>query len=190
MTTPETPPPEVTDAMREQAREHPGGYVYVVDPAFEGKADIPGWAVRGAYPVDSNGEIREEFVANPNHRPTPQGLNLPRPTNDLERALQFAATGHLPEPQLLAVLVSSEVSVFASESERGKLFVKNLEDGRTALQAFTSESTRPEGWQHWQLVSVRDLAPALRGRVLDLNPGTRVGVQIPGEAIIDFLAQS
>lgn len=79
MTMPEMHPSEATDAMREQARGHPGGYVYMVDTA---------------------------------------GLNLPCPTNDLERALRFAATGHLPEPELLAVLVSSKGFVFAGESEQ------------------------------------------------------------------------
>ncbi len=62
--------PEITDAMKEQARQQPGGYVYCIDPYYakEG-ADgaIPPQGIIGAYPVDAEGNIVPEFMANPKY---------------------------------------------------------------------------------------------------------------------------
>ncbi len=63
-------PPEITEAMKEQARQQPGGYVYCIDPSYaKDGADgaIPPQGIIGAYPVDANGDIIPEFTANPNY---------------------------------------------------------------------------------------------------------------------------
>lgn len=63
-------PPEITEAMQAQARQQPGGYVYCIDPhyATDGvDGAIPPQGIIGAYPVDENGIIIPEFMANPHY---------------------------------------------------------------------------------------------------------------------------
>lgn len=63
-------PPEINDAMKEQARQRPGGYVYCIDPQYakDGAGGaIPTEGIIGVYPVDANGNIIPEFTANPNY---------------------------------------------------------------------------------------------------------------------------
>lgn len=66
-------PPEITDAMKQEASQKPGGYVYCIDPTYaqDGvNGAIPPQGIIGAYPVDNNGNIIAEFTANPNYVPT------------------------------------------------------------------------------------------------------------------------
>jgi hypothetical protein len=51
-----------------EAKRFPNGYVYVLDPKFEGKENVPAENIRGAYKVDANGNIEGEFIKNPNYR--------------------------------------------------------------------------------------------------------------------------
>ncbi len=63
-------PPEITEAMKEQARQQPGGYVYCIDPYYAkdgANGAVPPQGIIGAYPVDSNGVIIPQFTANPNY---------------------------------------------------------------------------------------------------------------------------
>lgn len=63
-------PPEITEAMREEARRQPGGNVYVIDPLYakDGvNGAIPPQGIIGAYPVDSSGEVIPDFISNPNY---------------------------------------------------------------------------------------------------------------------------
>ena len=65
-------PPEITEAMRNEAAKRPGGYVYCIDPRYaKDGADgaIPPQGILGAYPVDERGVIVPEFMANPNYVP-------------------------------------------------------------------------------------------------------------------------
>jgi hypothetical protein len=179
------PPPLITDAMRETARKQPGGWVYAVDPAFDPNGEVPGWAVRGAYRVDDRGELYGEFVPNPNYRPTPQALGLPEPTNDLERALQLAATGHGGDGQVVRALLDADLLLFAQDDQLGRLHITRDQSGRATLQAFTSQSQLPAQWTTWQHSRGRDLAAVLAGCDLQLNPGSPVSVRIPGDAIIE-----
>lgn len=180
---PLTPPP-VTPEMREAARTQPGGWVYAIDPTFDPNGHVPGWAVRGAYRVDNEGEIHGDFVPNPDYRPSPAALNLPQPTNDLERALQLAATGYGAEDQLMSALLDTNLFLFAQHDQPGRLHIRRDPSGRATLQAFSSESQLPAEWTTWQQSRGRDLAPALVSCDLHINPGSSVTVKIPGEAII------
>ncbi|MES2630513.1 MAG: hypothetical protein V4611_00985 [Patescibacteria group bacterium] len=63
-------PPEINEAMKEEARQRPGGYVYCIDPYYaKDGADgaIPPQGIIGVYPVDANGIIIPEFTENPNY---------------------------------------------------------------------------------------------------------------------------
>ncbi len=64
-----TPPP-ITDALRSEARNRPGGHVYVIDPAYApdgADGSVAPAGIVGAYPVDADGNVVPEFVPNPNY---------------------------------------------------------------------------------------------------------------------------
>lgn len=63
--------PEITDAMREEARKRPNGYVYCIDPNYAPDGvdgAIPPEGIIGAYPVDADGNVLNEFQSNPNYK--------------------------------------------------------------------------------------------------------------------------
>jgi hypothetical protein len=184
MTPQPLPPPPITPAMREAARAQPGGWVYAIDPAVDPNGRVPGWAVRGGYRADEQGGIHGDFVPNPDYRPSPAVLGLPQPANDLERALQLTATGYGDEEQLMNTLLDANLFLFAQHDQPGRLYIRRDPSGRATLQAFSSESQLPTEWTTWQQSRTRDLAPALAGCDLQINPGSPVTVKIPGEAII------
>src|SRR5437879_5853309 len=103
MDLPENPPP--TPEMRESARQAPGTWIYVVDPAFQDAEEVPPSAVVGAYRVDDRGEIGDEFTRNPNYQPSALAWGFPPPTNELEGALQNAVTGNGDDAQVRAALL-------------------------------------------------------------------------------------
>lgn len=63
-------PPEITQAMRDEAKRQPGGYVYCIDSQYaDGGVNgrIQPQAIIGAYPVNESGEIIPEFMPNPRY---------------------------------------------------------------------------------------------------------------------------
>lgn len=66
---------EVTNELKEEARKNPGGWVYVIDPAYP---KLPGGrvlpqAIVGAWKVDTEGNIEGEFLTNKNYVPLDEG---------------------------------------------------------------------------------------------------------------------
>lgn len=183
MTDKAFPTPEITEELREQARRQPGGWVYILDPAVDPDGRVPGWAVRGGFQVDDHGELTGEYRANPNYRPSPRALGLPEPTNALEDALQRAATNTGSDKTLLDAIVDGELILFARESGSAELFVTRTKAGEKVLQAFTSDAVLPDSWTTWQRTTGRELAAALVGKQLQLNPGTTVTATVPGDDV-------
>ncbi len=183
MTDKAFPPPEITEELRERARRQPGAWLYVLDPAVDPEGRVPGWAVRGGFQVDDQGELTGEYRANPDYRPSPRALGLPQPANDLEDALQRAATRTGSQEALLDAIIEGELILFARESGPAELFVTTTDAGETVLQAFTSDATLPDGWSQWQRTTGRQLAAALVGKQLQLNPGSTVTATIPGDDV-------
>jgi len=58
-----TPTPEA----REQAKQHPNGWVYVLDGDFAPDEAVTPERIVGAWKVDAAGEIAGEFEPNPNY---------------------------------------------------------------------------------------------------------------------------
>jgi hypothetical protein len=58
-------PPE----LEELAREHAGGWVCDIDPAFDRRNSVPREAIRGAWRIGPDGSPTGEFVPNANYRP-------------------------------------------------------------------------------------------------------------------------
>lgn len=182
------PVPPITDEMRELARQQPGSWLYSIDPFFEDGADenaeVPPFGIVGAYQVDDAGIIDPKFVPNPNYRPSPVALDFPDPTNDIEIALGLAATGYGGDEQLRDILLAGTVITQRGQDDDSVLIIDEGQD-RDVVRAYSSAQYLPGGYateRSWHL-PVRALLPALRGRYLSLNPESRIGVRIPGEAL-------
>ena len=50
-----------------EVKNHPNGWVYVLDKEFEGKEEVPPEFIKGAWKVDNSGKIEGEFLPNPNY---------------------------------------------------------------------------------------------------------------------------
>ncbi|MEV5541078.1 type VII secretion system-associated protein [Saccharopolyspora shandongensis] len=186
MTEMRVPVPEITDAMRQHARANPNKKVYVVDPEFNADGRVPGWGIRGAFPVSPDGEIStDSYTPNPNYRPGPKVRGFPEPTNAVERALELAATGYGPEAALLSALASnSAVLVIPTEPGHPEhISVATDDAGDPALYAYTSIARLPASLSSYQEVPVRGLLAALRECHLILNAGSVPSVKLPGNDI-------
>ena len=51
----------------EEAKNHPNGWVYVLDKEFKGKEEVPPEFIKGAWKVDKNGILEGKFMPNPNY---------------------------------------------------------------------------------------------------------------------------
>jgi len=178
------PVPPITGAQREAARQRPERWLYVIDPAFEPGGDVPPHGVVGAWWVDAAGEITGEFRHNPSYRPSELALGLAAASDRLEALMQLAAHGRASDGDLLAALLDTELILFARADGGDGLYSVPGEGGRHLLQAFTSERRLPPGWQRWQRLTGRQLAPVLAGHDLELDPGGPVSVRLPGEAVL------
>jgi hypothetical protein len=159
--------------------------LYVIDPAYDPDGEVPPHGVVGAWWVNGQGRIGGEFQHNPNYRPSPRALELGEPADPLDALLQQAATGHASNADLVAALLDADLHLFAPEDGGDGLFSAPGSEGRRVLQAFTSPARRPARWKRWQTLTGRQLAPALAGHDLELNPGGPVSLRLPGEAVIE-----
>jgi len=173
--------PPITAAQREAARQQPEIWLYAIDPAFDPDGEVPPHGVIGARRVHAAGEI-SEFRHNPNYRPSALAQGLAEAADSLEERMLLAAHGRASDEYLPAALLDSELILFARADGGDGLYSVPGEERRGVLQAFTSERRLPE-WQHWQRLTGRQLAPALAGHDLELNPGGPVSVRLPGEAV-------
>ncbi|WDE08245.1 hypothetical protein SG34_013640 [Thalassomonas viridans] len=57
-----------TPEMVEEAKNNPGGWVYVIEGNYGPNDEVPPQAIAGAWQVDNNGEIMKgSFRVNPNY---------------------------------------------------------------------------------------------------------------------------
>jgi SseB protein N-terminal domain len=176
--------PPITAAQRAAARQRPESWLYVIDPAFDPDGEVPPHGVVGAWWVDASGEIGGEFRHNPNYRPSALALGLAAAADPLEELMQLAAHGRATDADVVAALLDAELILFARADGGDGLYSAAGEDGRRLLQAFTSDRRLPPGWERWQRLTGRQLAPALPGHDLQLNPGGPISVTLPGEAVL------
>jgi hypothetical protein len=175
--------PPITAAQRAAARQRPESWLYVIDPAFDPDGEVPPHGVVGAWWVDASGEIGGEFKANPNYRQSELARGLALAADPLEERILLAAHHRISDAVLLAALLEAELILFARADGGEGLYSVAGDDGRRLLQAFTSEQRLPPGWDLWQRLTGRELAPALAGHDLQLNPGGPASVRLPGEAV-------
>ncbi|MQA12546.1 MAG: type VII secretion system-associated protein [Pseudonocardiaceae bacterium] len=190
--TDDRPPPDITDDMRASAKENPNSWLYVMDPAFEAGDNVPPWGVVGAYPVDANGEIEPNFQPNEQYLPSPQALNLPLPTNELERLMQLVHTKHEPTSVLPPAILTARLHVYSDPEEPAgaksgdgpQLSGFRAKDGRVLVPACTAEDEVPVKWPGSRELSGKELIPLLGEHPLVLNPEGVVTAIVPVEHLI------
>lgn len=185
----ERTPPPITDEMRANARKNPNSWLYVIDEAFNPDGDVPQWAVVGAYPVDSGGQIIEDFRHNTGYRPSPAALGLPEPKSELERVLQLVWADHRPTSDLPRAILRATLYVYAVSPRQDTLTGCYDRDGQVVVPAYTDRSLLPSDWPSTRSLTGRELAPLLAGYPLAINPDYRVGAVVPAERLVAALAR-
>ncbi|PXY31444.1 type VII secretion system-associated protein [Prauserella muralis] len=180
--------PKITREMRANARANPNSWLYVIDEAFDPNGRVPSWAVVGAYPVNADGEVVEDFHPNDRYRPSPKALGFPEPTNDLERLLQLVRTRHRPAEDLPPVILNSTLFVYAMSPVQRTVIGFHNTDGRVLVPAYTSKSLVPAEWPHARAVLGRDIVELLAGHALAINPHDVVTAVVPAEHLEQALA--
>ncbi len=188
------PLPPLTEDLREAARRRPGGWVYAVDPEFEGDRSVPRRGIRGAWRVDGLGRVTGEFRHNPDYVPSAGALRLPEPTDPLDEVLQRAAYRLIGDDEVVAAVLSAELllplgtapGLLSVPDSRGGWVIVAYSSPEQADAAefdpsFADPSAEAVGWQRR---TGRDLAtgwPA--GHDLEINPGSAASFRITGKQL-------
>lgn len=61
-----------TQAMREEAKRRPNEYIYEIADGHDPNGAVPPEAIIGAWKIDAEGNIVEDFIPNPNFKPPGQ----------------------------------------------------------------------------------------------------------------------
>ncbi|ASU80463.1 hypothetical protein CDG81_21765 [Actinopolyspora erythraea] len=169
--------PQITDEMREQAKQTPNSWLYIVDPAYEASGEnVPPEGVVGAFRIDESGEIDEDFHPNDEYEP---GTSTFEPSNELERVLLLIATGHASESELPAAVLAGELLLYAEEDDEDAFYEAELDDGSRLVPACTSVHRVPEDWPAYRTVPGAELPELLDGLDLGLNLDDPVRAVIP-----------
>lgn len=174
--------PPLTPELIAFARANPGQQAYVIDPEFDPNGGVPGWAIRGYYPVTASGTLDQQgWVGNPHYRPGPLVRGFPRPSNRVERALQLAAAGHQPDSALLTELADAQVVIPTSDQHPTQVPVLT-EEGHDTIVMFTDprhlDANTPR-----VTVAVKDLQRLLPTVSVRLNPGLVPSVRVSGASL-------
>lgn len=173
-------PPEVTSAMRTYAHAHPGQQLYVVDPEFDPDGEVPGWGVRGFYPITTDGTVEQNgWVGNPQYRPGPLTRGWTRPHNPVDRALQLVAAGHQPDTTLLAALADAELLVPTAAGQPDQIPVLADDTGHDTVAIFTAAEHLDPATPRLT-VRLDTLRPLLPTVTVVINPGRTPSLRIPG----------
>ncbi|MEV4728674.1 type VII secretion system-associated protein [Saccharopolyspora sp. NPDC049426] len=182
------PTPPITDEMRAHAKENPNTWLYIADPGYaqDDEGDMPPEGVVGAYRIDENGVIDEEFQFNEQYVPSDLMLHRPEPSNDLERVLDEIADGERPEDDLPQAVLDGEVMLYAPSAEDRNVYTAEMSDGTTLVPACTSPSRVPEDWPGYRTVPGSWLPDVLGGYDLGLNLHEAVQAVIPNGVLVQF----
>ncbi|MFD4032259.1 type VII secretion system-associated protein [Streptomyces sp. NPDC058637] len=175
-------PPSVPEDIREAARLAPDHWLGMVDPAWSGEGEPPGWAVVGRWRSGLDGEI-EEWRANEEYRPSPRALGWPAPTDPVDEAVQLAATGYGPGDAVPRALAVTEVAVLLGPG--GVPLSATSPDGAAVVPVFTSPTyLHAAGRFGYELTPVGEVADRIpEGHVLYLNPSGPVGMTVETEVL-------
>lgn len=187
---PSSDAPPITEGMRASARANPNSWLYVFDPEVsEGAADVPQWAIVGAYPVDAVGEIEDRFAPNDTYRPSPTALGWPAPCSRLERIIQLTKAGHLPAADLPDNVLDEPLLVYdpgdGTWDGTQLIVLPDAQSGRLVVPACTSVEHVPADWPAFRSMLGGDVVPLLRGYPLAINQDGRVSAILPFELLAE-----
>ena len=183
-------PPPITAQMREYAKEHPSTWLYIVDPGYEAQGEnVPQEGIVGAYRIDANGEIDEEFAFNDKYQPSDLDSGQPEPANELERVMQQISTGELPESALPPAVLNADLLLYAPSEEDNQVYAAELSDGSQLVPACTSTAHIPADWPGYRQVPGRLLPELLGDLDLGLNLNSAVQAVIPNRVLLQAASQ-
>ncbi|MFF3243773.1 type VII secretion system-associated protein [Streptomyces sp. NPDC002870] len=176
-TGPDSDPPPIPDAIREAARLAPDHWLGMVDPTWSGEGPPPEWALVGQWRSGLDGEI-EEWRDNPEYRPSPNALGWPEPEDEVDEAIQLAATGYGPGEAVGESLVGREVAVLVKPG--GGVLFAAAPDGEAVVPLFTSPVfLHTAGRLAFEVMNVNDLVHQVpEGHLLYLNPSAPVSMTL------------
>ncbi|MEU3516878.1 type VII secretion system-associated protein [Streptomyces sp. NPDC006654] len=176
-------PPPVPPEIREAALLAPGSWLGLMDPAWSGEGDPPPWAMVGQWRSGPNGEV-DEWLANPDHRPSPHSLGWPEPTDDIDRAVQLAATGYGPGDDVTVLLAAAEEVAVLTRFD-GAPVSATASDGTPVVPLYTSPAQLElAGRFGYEVMSVRHLTRLLpEGHGLYLNASGPVSMTVEPDAL-------
>lgn len=182
--------PPISDQMREQAKQTPNSWLYIVDPGYETDGDdIPPEGVVGAYRIDDQGEIDEDFHHNDEYVPSEFTGPIPDPTNELERVMHRIAHGEAPETDLPPAVLDAEVMVYAPDPDDTSVYAAEMSDGSQLLPACTSADRVPSSWPGYRIVPGHLLPQVLNGLDLGLNLDDPIRAVIPHGVLVELAEQ-
>lgn len=169
--------PPVPDEIREAGRLAPDHWLGMVDPAWSGEGTPPEWAMVGRWRSGLDGEIAE-WQDNEEYQPSPRSLGWPEPADDVDAAVQLAATGYGPGDDVIKALAHHEVAAFVRPG--GGLVAATTPDGTSVVPVFTSPVyLHTTGRLAYELHQVSDLLDQVpEGHVLYLNPSGPVSMTV------------
>jgi len=171
--------PPIPDSIREAARLAPAHWLGMVDPTWTGEGAPPSWALVGQWRSSPEGEI-VEWRDNEEYRPSPSALGWPEPTDDVDAAVQLAATGYGPGQAVAETLAAlPEVAVLVTPA--GAPLAATAPDGTTpVIPVFTSPAhLHAAGRLAYELMSVRALADQLPAdHLVYVNPSAPVSMTV------------
>lgn len=181
--------PPIPDEIREAARLAPDHWLGMVDPAWNGDGPPPSWAVVGQWRSGLDGEI-VEWRDNEEYRPSPKALDWPEPADDVDAAVQLAATGYGPAEAVTEALAAlPEAAVFVTPT--GDPLPATAPDGKTpVVPLFTSPVyLHASGRLAFELMSVTEVLDRLpEDHLLYLNPSAPVSMTVETDVLREALA--
>ncbi|MCX2928369.1 type VII secretion system-associated protein [Streptomyces sp. NEAU-W12] len=179
--------PPIPDEIREAARLAPDHWLGMLDPTWTGEGEPPEWATVGRWRSSPEGEV-VEWQQNPEYRPSPRALGWPEPEDDVDQAVQLAATGYGSGDAVPEALAHYEVAVLAAAG--GGLVSVTTPEGTAAVPLYTSPVyLHTSGRFGFELMRVDgDLLDQVPdGHLLYLNPSGPVSMTLEISAVREAL---
>ncbi|MFE3270750.1 type VII secretion system-associated protein [Streptomyces sp. NPDC059215] len=178
---------EVPEDIRQAGRLAPDHWFGLVDPAWRGENVPPSWAVLGEWRSSPEGEI-VEWRGNDDYRASPSFLGWPEPLDQIDEAVQLAATGYGPEPDVARLLKEARVNVLLGPE--GEALAAQAPDGTPVVPVFTAEQYLPAGGQLASAyLPVTEIVTRLPvGHKIYVNPSAPVAMLIDPDDLADALS--
>ncbi|MER8041253.1 type VII secretion system-associated protein [Streptomyces sp. NPDC094032] len=161
------------------ARATPGAWVAVADPSWRGEGPPPEWALLGHWLSGPDGTVTE-FRENPAHRPSPLSLDWPAPLEEVDAAVQSAATGYGPPEDVHRALVDAGRLAVALDPDGRVDVVRTAPDEPPVVLVFSSDAQlAAAGDPPYGVLTPAELVALLpAGHQLLLNPGGVVAMRL------------